>query len=230
MSSRDQEDNTTPNSNSDQDSNQHREDRERERENHPRERNNRRTPIRRCDLVSIVGCGIENRNNDSDEESIDCTERTSERGSLGSADVYRVRRLGDTRTRARERSLFERRNRANYHRFANGIRVPIVETTRARRALFAVSRRAYNPFDHYFFVENAVTRDFARRRNPRRNVRNQRVVEIRPGGRISGLSHYRYHSLLDTPNPVEAIPEEEIRRGHFLVAVPTVLVGEKENI
>ena len=32
MSSRDQEDNTTPNNNSDQDSNQHREDRERERE------------------------------------------------------------------------------------------------------------------------------------------------------------------------------------------------------
>ena len=230
MSSREQGENTTPNNNSDQESNQHREDREQERENHPRDRDNNRTPVRRCARASIVGCGIAYRNNSSDEESTDRTERTSERGSLGSADVYRVRRLGDTRTRARERSLFERRNRANYHRFANGIRVPIVENTRARRALFAVSRRAYNPFDHYFFVEDAVTRDFAQRRNPRRNVRNQRVVEIRPGGRISGLRHYRYHYLLDTRNPVEAIPEEEIRRGYFLVAVPTVLVGERENI
>ena len=108
--------------------------------------------------------------------------------------------------------------------------MPIVETTRARRALFAVHRRAYNPFDYYFFVEDAVTREFVRRRNPRRNVRNRRVVEINPSGRISGLSHYRYHYFLDTPNPVEAIPKEEIRQGHFLVAVPTVLVGERESI
>ena len=55
-------------------------------------------------------------------------------------------------------------------------------------------------------------------------------MEICPGGRIGGLRHHRYHYFLDTPNPVEATPEEEIRQGHFLVAVPTVLVGERENI
>ena len=161
MSSRDQEDIATPDNNSNQDSNQHQEGRECESENNQREGNNRRTQQCRCDLVSIVGCGIENPNQDSDKESTDRTERTSTRGSLGSAEVCRVRRLGDTRTRARERSLFERRNRSNSHSFANGIRAPIVETTRARRALFAVSRRAHNPFNCYVFVEDAVVRDFA---------------------------------------------------------------------